>query len=536
MMMYDLYAVHGGFMKKFSASIFLLIFGISFLFAQTNNSQNLLERMDEAVKELAQKIHQNLLAENAQKAAVGQFLYRESATPLGSYWLNQLTEELTNITGRPYQLISGIQGANQVISGEIVEVAGTIRIYARLVRSGDRVIIAAYHSDFERSAALNAMLAIRSAATEETGGGGSSTANYPDEFEPDSFDNPVLYEIAESEDFAELINRSIYPGGDEDFFLLVPEISGRLLMETTRSTDTYMEFYDAETRDRLAYDDDGGQGTNARIRINVEAGRSYILKIRGYSTSTTGNYVFKAFMIPAREGATSWDNPHVYEIGEDESVAVVNGTLEEGSEDFYLLIPEYDGRLVMETTGRTDTYMEFYDAETKEMLADDDDSGQSYNARIRYMVQAGKRYIALVKGYNDSETGDYAFRAYLLSQNRMQPDEYEPDDEPSQASIIEIGEVQQHTFHNADDVDWVKFQITQPGRYTIKVRGVNSNRLDTYIELFDANLISIAEDDDGGEYRDSMLSLNLPTGWYYLKVWCLDDEPNQPYTIRIETE
>ena len=115
-------------------------------------------------------------------------------------------------------------------------------------------------------------------------------------------------------------------------------------------------------------------------------------------------------------------------------------------------------------------------------------------------------------------------------------DEFEPDDEPAQAGSIQIGTPQQHTFHSADDIDWVKFQVTRPGRYVIRVRGVRSTRLDTYIELFDANFNPIAENDDGGEDRDAMLSQRLENGQYSLKVWCLDDEPDQAYTISIQAE
>jgi hypothetical protein len=188
----------------------------------------------------------------------------------------------------------------------------------------------------------------------------------------------------------------------------------------------------------------------------------------------------------------------------------------------------------METTGRMDTYMELYDAETREMLEENDDGGEGNNARIRYSVQGGQRYIVKVRGYSSSETGSYAFRAYLPSQARLAPDEYEPDDDSSSASLIDIGKPQQHTFHTGDDVDWVKFQVTHAGRYTIRARGVNSDRLDTYMELFDANLNSIAEDDDGGDNLDSRISQQLGNGLYYLKVWCLDDEPGQPYTISVE--
>jgi hypothetical protein len=47
---------------------------------------------------------------------------------------------------------------------------------------------------------------------------------------------------------------------------------------------------------------------------------------------------------------------------------------------------------------------------------------------------------------------------------------------------------------------------------------------------------SIGEDDDGGDNLDSRLSIRLNTGFYYLKIRCLDDEPDQPYTVSIQAE
>jgi len=189
----------------------------------------------------------------------------------------------------------------------------------------------------------------------------------------------------------------------------------------------------------------------------------------------------------------------------------------------------------METTGNVDTFMELYNAETRQKLAEDDDGGRSGNARIRYEVQSGKRYIARVRGF-DGDTGSYGFRAWIQILVRLTPDEFEPDNDSNSAKQIEIGRSQQHNFHNSNDVDWVKFQITRPGRYVIRTRGANTNRLDTYIELFDSKLSPIDEDDDGGDAVDSRLSLRLENGLYYLKVECLDENPNQPYNISIEED
>jgi hypothetical protein len=204
-------------------------------------------------------------------------------------------------------------------------------------------------------------------------------------------------------------------------------------------------------------------------------------------------------------------------------------------EDFFLLLPDRAGRLVMETLGDMDTLMYFYNADTRELLAENDDGGSNYNARIRYNAQAGQRYIAKVKGY-DGETGHYGFRAYFAAPVTLPPDEYEPDDDFSSATFIEIGTSRQHTFHTGDDIDWVTFEVSQAGRYTIRTRGSNSNRLDTYIELFDSKMNSVAEDDDGGDNLDSLLSLRLNSGVYYLKIGCLDSEPDQPYTVSIQAE
>ena len=414
-------------MKKRLTVITVFCLVLSCLFAQGVHAQGIqsasnageaspAQQTDDAVKALARDINRKLVLENNGKVAVAQFTYQGSVPPLGAYWASQLTEELTGMPYKSYLILStGAAGADWTISGEIVDVPGAIRIYTRLIRASDKSIAASFHTDLARNEHIITMLA--------SGGSRSRSSSAPmDAWEPDSWDNPVPYEIGEDQN-AELMNRTLHTGDDEDFFLLLPASDGRLVMETTGDIDTYMEFYNAETRQKLADDDDGGAGLNARIRYNVQAGKRYIAKVRGFGS-----------------------------------------------------------------------------------------------------------------GDGNGETGHYGFRAYLTAPVTLPPDEYEPDDDSSSAKWIEIGTPQQHTFHTGDDVDWVKFQVAQGGRYTIRARGVNTPRLDTYIELFDSNLNSIAEDDDDGEGYDARLSLRLESGLYYLKVTCLDDEPDEAYTISIEAE
>jgi hypothetical protein len=395
-------------MNKRLTAFFVFFLGLSLLYGQSPD--NTVSQLDTAVKTLAADLSKKIPSGGTPKVATGNWIFQDSIPTFGTYWAAQLTEELTNLPGRSFMLTAdGPTAADWIASGEIVHFAGIIRVYTRLVRSSDRSIVASFHVDFAQNEQTVDMLA---------GGGSSSALVARDIHEPDSWENPFAMEPASGEG-GPTVNRSLHSRGDEDFFLFTPDRDGALVMETTGDIDTYLEFYEAGSRNALASNDDGGSGNNARIRHNV---------------------------------------------------------------------------------------------------------------------RAGNRYIAKVRGYDNDITGRYGFRAYLVEPVRIDPDEYEDDDESSSAKDISIGTSQQHTFTTGDDVDWVKFQITQAGRYIIRARGVSSTSLDTYIELYDSNLNAIDENDDGGENLDSRLSLRLQAGTYYLKISCLDDEPAEPYTVRIDGE
>jgi hypothetical protein len=369
-----------------------------------------LSQLDSAIRTLGTDVISRLNTEGAQKVALGQWAYRDSLPSLGTYWQTQLMEELTNIRGRSFSLSPDTQtGADWLISGEIIEVANVVRVYTRLIRVNGNAITAIFHSDFEYNQFFADMLA--------GGGGSSSSTLLRDAYEFDSMEAPLAVTLAANAD-GPLINRNLHNGSDEDFFLLTPTADGAIVMETTGDTDTYLELYESGSTSRIASNDDGGSGSNARIRHNVRAGVRYIAKVRGYS----------------------------------------------------------------------------------------------------------------------SDTGSYGFRAYAVEDISINRDEYEDDNDFDTAKPIDVGTAQQHTFHNGDDVDWVTFRVTRSGRYIIRARGVDSSRLDTYVTLYDSGHAYIDDNDDGGEDMDARLSVQLQPGTYYVKVHCLNDEPDQPYTLRIDSE
>ena len=488
-------------MKKFCLFITVFIIAVGSVCAQ--RSDNPIPQIDNVVNSLVRDIHRKLVEERATKVVVSQqFLFNGSTPQFTSYWVNQITSALSNVPNKPYILLSeGPAGADFRISGEIVEAGNIIRVYTRLIRQDNRAIAASFQSDIERNAATTALLA----------GGRSNSAYVPiDDYEPDSWERPVTFEISADENTATM-PRTINEN-DEDFFLLLPNKDGRLVMETTGNTDTFMEFYDANTRRMIEEDDDSGQENNARIVYNVEAGKRYIVKVRGYNDEVTGHYAFRAFFRTPRVADNSWENPIRYDLGGNRNTATeVNRNIYEETEDFFLLIPNITGRLVMETMGNTDTYMEFYDANNRRLLEENDDGGEDGNARISYNVEAGRRYIVKVRGYSDETTGRYTFHAYITPP-RVRDNSWE------NPLRYQLGGTNQNAIVlnrllEEDEEDFFLIVSNRSGIVVMETTGDN----DTIMEFYDANNKQLLEnDDDSGEEYNARITYNIESGKRYI--------------------
>lgn len=95
----------------------------------------------------------------------------------------------------------------------------------------------------------------------------------------------------------------IDPHGDIDWYRVVPDnslLTARVTIETSGSTDTYMYLYnnltDALNNQYSAYDDDSGEGTNAKIVKTINNNTPLYIKIRHYSNSGTGSYSIFAYV------------------------------------------------------------------------------------------------------------------------------------------------------------------------------------------------------------------------------------------------
>ncbi|MDR0452853.1 MAG: DVUA0089 family protein [Treponema sp.] len=450
------------------------------------------------------------------RIGVGDFTMADEQVALGDIWRNGVLDTLANVQNRTYALRETAAPPNDyLLSGVIMDAGSSVRITTRIIRAADSSVIASWNSDLAKTPFTMGLL--------ETPG---DSRVRRDRFESDSRENPVAVEAGGAP-----VSRTIHSGEDRDFFLVRHEGAGMLRAETEGGMDTMMELYDEGGR-TIASDDDGGSGGNARIVFPAEDGKNYIVMVRGYG-SETGSYTFRVSgeEIPdlAREPNNNREQASPIGPGELSAAFVPAGDI-----DWYSLeIPGEGARLVVFTEGGSDTRLALYNS-GGDVLAEDDDSGSGENARISMNLPGGTVYIKASLYGGDSSSVSYTL------QTRIQPplvqDEWEPDNSALQAKDIEAGIPQTRNFDSGKDEDWAKFAVTQAGPYTFRARGVQDTDLDTVITLFDSLLNPIDEDDDGGDGYDSLLSLDLAPGIYYIRVTTLDNDPVGNYTLSVSAE
>jgi hypothetical protein len=257
------------------------------LFPQETVVENL-AKLDEVTAGLGNLVGARLEALGKDAVVrVGTFTLRGSNSTLGSYWSQQLLGVLLEKTGRSYSLLG--PGGNNVspqaylLSGEILQIENIIRIYTRLGSVRDGRFLSSWTTDLRRNNYTDLLLRVIASPPSPAEGAPS-----PDPWEPDGRENPLAVEIG-----GPRIERTIHGGDDADWFSVTADRPGTLIFETFGNLDTIMELYDGAGGGVLDENDDGGSGSNAKITVRTEGGKTFLIMVKGYSRSDTGGYQFQ---------------------------------------------------------------------------------------------------------------------------------------------------------------------------------------------------------------------------------------------------
>ncbi|MCB4778003.1 MAG: hypothetical protein LGB72_07295, partial [Sulfurovum sp.] len=166
--------------------------------------------------------------------------------------------------------------------------------------------------------------------------------------------------------------------------------------ETTGSTDTYGEFYNASGTSLQSNSNSG----NFKITRDVTAG-TYYVKVK-HRILGTGSYSLVSRFISddhGPRGAGTSIEPNSTTAGNIEQA---------GDEDWFKIVIPSAGTLVVYTTGSTDTIGSLYEkGANSNLIAFDDNGGTGNNFRIERNVTAGTTYEVAVLHSNYTETGSY---------------------------------------------------------------------------------------------------------------------------------
>ena len=192
--------------------------------------------------------------------------------------------------------------------------------------------------------------------------------------------------------------------------------------------------------------------------------------------------------------------------------APIARTLHTGDEDWFRFQVTQRGILVAQTFGELDTVLTLYQVGSEEELLEDDDSGDSDNARIEHAVIAGSTFLIKVSGY-DGATGSYNFN---LALDPMPPQTTRNDTRERALNLTPDGESQRFLFERQNEEDWFIVSVSGSGN-VLQISTYGS--LDMLMELYDSQGNKLAEDDDSGQDGNARLSTLLPQGQYFLRLY-----------------
>ncbi len=412
---------------------------------------------------------------------------------------------------------AGIEHIDLVVNGKLYLTEEALTAVIQIVRLSNMTVV----DGFERTLPA-------SPRTRELIGSAGGVATGGDGYEPDSPDGARTLVPGQV-----LSGHSLMPEGDEDWFYFENDDTGMVTVHTLGQIDTYLEVYDAGDLYTILTENDDYEDGNARVVFYSSPGRRFIVKARGFSPSSTGEYGIGCAFEPVGEDSGEPDN-----LLEQAGDLSPDGEWHDrlimpvGDSDWFAVeVPASMGSgavLRVETAGDMDTVMELYAADG-ESVTSDDDSGEGNNARIDYVLPHTGRYYVQIMPYSTNETGPYRIRAEL---EQLVPDAYEPDNIFDQATLIEFnGASQDHTFTPEAEEDWIRFTLPENHNVTIETRGT----LDTVMTLYDEGGNEIADDDDGGEGNNALIERYLPAGTYFVRITQFQglSTSSAPYTVRV---
>jgi hypothetical protein len=295
--------------------------------------------------------------------------------------------------------------------------------------------------------------------------------------------------------------------------------AGQRLEAVMRSAafDTYLEVYgpDQDAAPQFSDDDGLGEGTDSRLRFTTVSDGVYVLRARTLAGLEGGAYTLS---LSERPQARPAPRPARIRPGQSQRGQLAPNDPETdagGSYDAFVVRARTGERFAIDLTSEDfDPVLRVGRMENgvfKELAMNDDGPDTGLNSRLVFTAPEAGEYVIRATALNTAGEGGYTL---AVAEG--------PEPAPTQA--IEIGATVEGELTASDGrseagraADAYRFSGREGQRVQIDM---SSSVFDTYLQLFDDNRVSLAEDDDGAaEGTDSRLTFTLPrTGAYIVEA------------------
>ncbi len=317
---------------------------------------------------------------------------------------------------------------------------------------------------------------------------------------------------------------SIDTSGDRDVFSLTFTETGTLFLSTSTNSAGLRLILDDPNDNNIL---DTNVGSSANNRTTAVSAGTYILTVLGNSLTSTGFYnIQPAFTNGLTDDHGSvFTSPSATILDHTNGIDLfVNGFLESsGDRDVFQIILPSRGYLELETSGGTDTLGRLRDSNGNIIINNDDD-GPSLNFNISGLSLPAGTYYIDVGGFGDFVTGPYSLSSSFIADDHGNSN--------AEATIASTGSQFNGNINNNQDFDFFSVTLAQAGALTALTTGST----DTFIEIFDANGLSLGtnDDDELGTDLNANLALNLPSGIYFVSVSGFSADDQGVYTLDLQ--
>ncbi|MBE9168127.1 tandem-95 repeat protein [Pleurocapsales cyanobacterium LEGE 06147] len=269
--------------------------------------------------------------------------------------------------------------------------------------------------------------------------------------------------------------------------------------------DTYLQLINADTGEVITENDDYGGSLNSRLSFIAVEGINYIVRVSGYDESELGTYELNASIQgpPEIVGNLSAVNGTITEALTLEDT--LNPTRSGAYSDDYELTDITIGQLVtIELNSyEFDTYLQLINADTGEVITQNDDGGQGTNSKLSFVAIEGINYTVRVSGYNESQLGTYQLNATSA--------------ELANLTITETNAPSTITLGESVEVSWT---VANSGNgetiNDFRYDAIYLSRDTTYNPDEDASLIAVYRNNSLAAGNSQTFSTNIAIGGYHL--------------------